>query len=911
MRIAYLVLSAYAMGGTERSVITQANALARQENAPHEVTVISVLRAADEPHYAVDERVTLQPLVDVRPDTQGDPQADTQSDTQRDPLLDAESVLVPRRWDRQFSALTDVALESALRKVRADVVVTVTPALLASAVQLLPDDVVVVHQEHRSSSQRTSGMEPLLAFAPRADVVALLTPSIETWLRDELGPVAPQTVVMPNALPQESAQGHAPRSLLDGKVIVTAGRLVMEKQFTKLVAAFGDIADQLPDWRLRILGVGHQRPHLVRETRKQGLFDRVELPGTVTDMRGEWAKASICALSSRAEGFPLVLQEAMAAGVPCVSFDCASGPREIVEHEVNGLLVTPESVAGLSAALLRLATDDDLRTRLGTGALATAARYDADAIAERWVEIFEGAVARRAGRPRFAALSTVPPRPVTAAPAVGHARQTPAHVRHLGLAAAVSCATATGDEWLVIPPHERESTVVVVPTEARHRFLDALADADLPEYFSLRDPANAGWHERRGVVSELARELQRGRTPVVALEPWPLGPDGMPRVVGQRCSVEVEFWETNTHGQLVAPRLNPYTQRIPRGFETVQAEVEGVTVRTLPLMTEPTVDECTFPVDVVYTWVDGNDPVWNQAREARLAALAGSGAAETAQTRESSGQARFVSRDELRYSLRSVHLFAPWVRRIHLVTAGQVPDWLDVDHPAVNLVDHSAILPADALPTFNSHAIETSLHLVPDLAEHFVYFNDDFFLGRPIRPEAWFSPAGLPATFVAPTTVGLTDLPDAPPYLKAAWNNRRLLQEAFGRVLTHNLAHAPYPHRRSVLAELTERFPEAIAATARSPFRSDTDVSTLSSLAQHYGLMTGQAFVGEASRAYVNLSNSDLDWQLKKTLQRDQDFICLADHHDHALNPVRLDRTLHAFMEAYFPLPAPWEKPDS
>ena len=889
MKITYLVLSAYAMGGTERSAVTQANALA----ADHDVTILSVLRSADEPHYAIDQRVTVQHLVDVRPGTE------------RDPLLDAESVLVPRRWDSQFSALTDVALEGALRQVTSDVVVTVTPALLASAVQLLPDDVVVVHQEHRSSSQRTSGMEPLLAFAPRADVVALLTPSIETWLRGELGTVAPETVVMPNALPQ----GHAPRSLLDGKVIVTAGRLVMEKQFTKLVAAFADVADQLPDWRLRILGVGHQRPHLIRETRKRGLFDRVELPGSVSDMRAEWAKASICALSSRAEGFPLVLQEAMAAGVPCVSFDCASGPREIVEHEVNGLLVTPESVGGLSAALLRLASDDELRGKLGEGALASSAQYDADAIAAQWVAIFEGAVARRAGRPRFAALSTVPPRPVSTAPSFERARQTPAHVRHLALSALVECARATGDEWLVIPPHERESAVVVVPADARHRFLAALADADLPPYLSLRDPANAGWHERRGVVSELARELQRGRTPVVALEPWPLGPDGLPRVVGQGCSVEVEFWETNVEGQLVAPRLNPYTQRIPRGIETVEHEVEGVAVRTLPLMTEPTVDECTFPVDVVYTWVDGNDPVWNRAREERLAALVGTGAAATAQTRESSGQARFVSRDELRYSLRSVHLFAPWVRRIHLVTAGQVPDWLDVDHPSIHLVDHTEILPADALPTFNSHAIETSLHLIPDLAEHFVYFNDDFFLGRPIRPEAWFSPAGLPATFMAPTTIGLTDLPDAPPYLKAAWNNRRLLQGAFNRVLTHNLAHVPYPHRRFVLEHLTERFPEALAATARSPFRSDTDVSTLSSLAQHYGLMTGRSFVGEASRAYVNLSNSDLDWQLKKTLQRDQDFICLADHHDHALNAARLNTTLQAFMEQYFPVPAPWEHP--
>ncbi len=887
MRITYLVLSAYEMGGTERSTITQANALVGE----HDVTIISVLRAAEQPHYAIDGRVNLAALVDVRPGAD------------KDPLLDAESVLVPRRWDGQFSARTDIALENALRDLRTEVVVTVTPALLASAVQLLPDDVVVVHQEHRSSSQRTSGMEPLLAFAPRADTVALLTPSMETWLRRELGPVAPVTVVVPNALPQ----GVAPRSLLDSRTIVTAGRLAMEKQFTKLVAAFAEVSDQLPDWRLRILGAGPQRTPLIRETRKRGLFDRVELPGSVSDMRGEWAKASICALSSRSEGLPLVLQEAMAAGVPCVSFDCASGPREIIRHEVNGLLVTPESIAGLSAALLRLGSDDGLRARLGEGALTTSAQYDADLVAARWAEVFEDALARRAGRSRFAALSTVPPRGVVADPALERARQTPAHVRRLSLQVLVDCARATGDEWLVIPPHERESAVLVVPTDVRHAFLDHLANRDLPPYLSLRDPGNAGWHERRGAVSEMAGELQRGRTPVVVLEPWPLGPDGLPRVVGQRCSVEVEFWETNVEGQLVAPRLNPYTQRIPRGIATVETDVEGVRVRTLPLMAEPTVDECTFPVDVVYTWVDGNDPVWNRAREQRLADLAGTAAAETAQTRESSGQARFVSRNELRYSMRSIHLFAPWVRRIHLVTAGQVPDWLDVDHPSVNLVDHGVILPEDALPTFNSHAIETSLHRIPDLAEHFVYFNDDFFLGRPIRPEALFSPAGLPATFLAPTTIGLNDLPDSPPYLKAAWNNRRLLHDAFQRVLTHNLSHVPYPHRRSVLEHLTERFPDALSATSRSPFRSDTDVSTLSSLAQHYGLMTGRSYVGEASRAYVNLSNSDLDWRLRKTLRRGQDFICLADHHDHALNPVRLNQTLRDFMEAYFPVRAPWE----
>ena len=174
-------------------------------------------------------------------------------------------------------------------------------------------------------------------------------------------------------------------------------------------------------------------------------------------------------------------------------------------------------------------------------------------------------------------------------------------------------------------------------------------------------------------------------------------------------------------------------------------------------MAAPTVHECTFPVDVVFTWVDGRDPAWNQARLDRLAGLSG-----TATTRESSGQARFVSRDELRYSLRSVHLFAPWVRRIHLVTAGQVPDWLDADAPAGRR-GRPRRDPAAPRRCRRSTRTPSSRRCtrLPDLAEHFVYLNDDFFLGRPLGPEAFFSPAGLAAVWLSPNTIGLDETPDA------------------------------------------------------------------------------------------------------------------------------------------------------
>ncbi len=901
MRIGYLVFNLDGMGGTSRSAITQANALA----GDHRVTLVSVTRSGGRPHYEIDERVDVRYLVDVREGVDPTVPGLELSPAQARALHERESLLVPERWDGQFTALCDVGLEHALPGLELDVLVTVTPGLLAAAIQLLPPEPVVVHQEHRSTSDRTSGLEPLLTFAPRADVVAVFTPAMADWVREQLGDSTPEIAVVPNPLPL----GFTPRSRLDNPLILTAGRLVNEKQYNRLIEAFAQVADQIPEWRLRIFGTGPKRQELIRLVRKLGVYDRVELPGAVADMRAEWAKASISALTSRAEGFPLAVQEAMAAGVPVASYDCASGPREIVQHEVNGLLVSPESIAGMAAALLRLATDADLRRALGEGAYRTSRQYDAYAIAERWVGIFSAARSRRttSGRlaPRVTALAGAKPVTRSAERAVAADGVTPVQARAETLGWAVRAASESSDHWLVIPAHESGAPVVVVPMADRDAFLKSLADTGAPPYLSLRDPGEHGWPERRGTIYYLGDDLRRGMTPRLFLEPWPVV-DGRTSLVGQGCSVEVQFWERHVDGSLMSPRPNRYTNKVPAATLStglVPLVIDGVDVRTLPLMATPTVNECRFPVDVVYTWVDGNDPAWDAARQDRIASVAG-----TARTREASGRARFISRDELRYSLRSVHLFAPWVRNIYVVTSGQVPAWLDLSHPGVRVVPHDEIMPADALPTFNSHAIETSLHHIPDLAEHWLYFNDDFFVGRPIRPEALFSPAGLSSVFFAPSTIGLSDLPDSPPWLKAAWNNRRLLQETFGAVTTNTLAHAPYAVRTSVLREIEQRFGEVVAATTRSPFRSDNDISTLSSFAQHYGLLTGTAYATQADTEFVNIATSDLDWQLSQLLNRDQDFFCLGDHHDHGFRQARVDELLTTFLREYYPVAAPWEK---
>ena len=107
-------------------------------------------------------------------------------------------------------------------------------------------------------------------------------------------------------------------------------------------------------------------------------------------------------------------------------------------------------------------------------------------------------------------------------------------------------------------------------------------------------------------------------------------------------------------------------------------------------------------IDLVYLWVNGNDPKWQEEKEYWQKKL-------NIPTGDSTNNCRFIDNQELKYSLRSVEMNAPWINKIFIITNGQVPDWLDTSHPKIKIVTHSQIMPPDALPTFNSEAIETCI----------------------------------------------------------------------------------------------------------------------------------------------------------------------------------------------------------
>jgi glycosyltransferase involved in cell wall biosynthesis len=176
---------------------------------------------------------------------------------------------------------------------------------------------------------------------------------------------------------------------LSNPTVITVGRLAPEKNHEALIEAFARLAATHPQWRLKIFGDGNLRDSLADYSRERGVADRVLLPGPTEQVERELQDSSIFALSSDAEGLPLALIEAMTCGVPCVSFDCSPGIREIITDGVDGIVVAQGSITELSEGLRRLMDQSEERHRMGAAAFESAKRFSADQILDRWEELFD------------------------------------------------------------------------------------------------------------------------------------------------------------------------------------------------------------------------------------------------------------------------------------------------------------------------------------------------------------------------------------------------------------------------------------------------------------------------------------------------------------------------------------------
>lgn len=221
----------------------------------------------------------------------------------------------------------------------------------------------------------------------RATALVVQTAEIARWSVAHL--TVRRVVTIPNAVRDAMPRSATHRVLnSDGKLIVAAGRLVEQKGFDLLIDAFARSELWRQGWQLTIAGEGELREMLEQRIQDNGLTDAISMPGFVSDLEGLLRRADIFVLSSRYEGFPNALIEAMQLGIAAISFDCPSGPSDIIRSGENGVLVPREDVVGLTDALVKLAANAALRRSLGQSASHTVTRQLSPAtIYGQWNEL--------------------------------------------------------------------------------------------------------------------------------------------------------------------------------------------------------------------------------------------------------------------------------------------------------------------------------------------------------------------------------------------------------------------------------------------------------------------------------------------------------------------------------------------
>ncbi len=373
---------------------------------------------------------------------------------------------------------------------------------------------------------------------------------------------------------------------------------------------------------------------------------------------------------------------------------------------------------------------------------------------------------------------------------------------------------------------------------------------------------------------------------------------------GAPLSARLEFWRFGAT-LVEAPRPTALTRRVMARDDLTLVEVAryGRRWQSVAGMFDAHPDEVVDEIDMVFSWVDGSSSEFQRQRAAQMHGyVVGDG---------DDSPARYRQIDELRYALRSVHMYAPWVRRIFIATDSPRPAWL-AEHPKVTVVRSEEFFADPAvLPTHNSHAVEAQLHRIPGLAEHFLYSNDDMFFGRPVVPELFFSGGGVSRFVESGVRIGAGAAhPARSGHDNALRVNRALLQERFGRVITHDLEHCAAPMRRSLAAELEREFADDYARTAASRFRAATDISVTNSLYHYYALLTGRAVVTREPRVqYVQTTQLEsLRVMERLVTRRDTDMFCLNDGSVPEMPEEMRVRALRSCLERAFPIRAPWER---
>lgn len=309
-------------------------------------------------------------------------------------------------------------------------------------------------------------------------------------------------------------------------------------------------------------------------------------------------------------------------------------------------------------------------------------------------------------------------------------------------------------------------------------------------------------------------------------------------------------------------------------------------------------------IDLVYLWVDGNDPVWAKKKTEFSGGI-------FSDNSETNCKGRYISNDELKYSLRSIEKNAYWINNIYIITDNQTPKWLNTEHPKIHIIDHKDILPPIALPCFNASAIELFIYKIPTLAEKFLYANDDMFIYKKTTPEYFYNNDGYPIVRHKRKRFGklknflkLTIGKKPGQYRKMLIDAANMVEKRFGKYYSGIPHHNIDAYLKSDYKTAAEQvFKQEVDFTAPNHMRTEGDLNRAAFLL--YSLA-----IGHASLAYTTRKESarllpyrhNMSEYIKK---HNPTLFCLNDNQK-VTDSHRA--TIVPFLESLFPEKSAFEK---
>jgi hypothetical protein len=478
----------------------------------------------------------------------------------------------------------------------------------------------------------------------------------------------------------------------------------------------------------------------------------------------------------------------------------------------------------------------------------------------------------------------------------------PEEIRALNLMKVTDALSAADIDWFMVRNDAKTRYTVAVMADQKSVLADVLSNAFINQAVYIADAGRTG---KLYLAAMLSSQPNLLKAPVLRFGSF-FKSEQTDFTIGHEYACDVEFWhEAPTKpGTFVTPRRNAAAQSIGSSdFSPAMANIADRELPTLGVFKKRMLDDVAFPIDAVYTWVDGDDPEWRERKRRYEAEDSGN-----VYHPEANHSARFRSRNELKYSLRSLEMYAPWFRNVFLVTNGQVPDWLRKDHPKIRLVTHEDIYgDLNYLPTFNSNSIISRLHHTPALSEHYVYINDDVFFGRAVSPNQFFLPSGIAKVSQSNNRrpFGESAVSDEP-HINLTRNIRRLIENEFGITISRAIKHTPHPQLRSVHFDMERRFSSQYEQTWKSRFRHHDDI-VADQLFHYYAQIAQKAVPGNLRYNYINVLDSAYEGtMMSMLLNRDRDCFCLNDAPVEGAVPMKDEQVLD-FLDRYFPVKSSFE----